>query len=49
MKIKITYWTAGDSLVTKEVEAESVEQAIDVLKDDENAPLAQVKDVEVVG
>ena len=49
MKIKVTYWTAGDALVSATVEAESVEEAINKLADDPQKPLAQVKSVEVVG
>ena len=50
MKLQITYWTMGDSVVTRVVEvpdtaSETIEAEIDKLVDDEQAPLAQVKQI----
>ena len=48
MKYKIEYWTAGDSIATRTVEAASEQAAIDMLVDDPQEPLAQVKSVTVL-
>ena len=50
MKLQITYWTMGDSVVTRVVKvpdtaSETVEAEINKLVDDEQAPLAQVKQI----
>ena len=45
MKYMITYWTNGDVLVRRVVETESMDAAIELLKDDPQEPLAQLKDV----
>ena len=48
MKFRITYWDAGDKLITVEVEAENEYVAIGILVDDPQHPLAQVKTVEQI-
>lgn len=48
MKFKITYYTLGDSLVTKEVTAPSQKEAIKILADDPQALLGQVMNVYVI-
>lgn len=46
MKLIIDYWTCGDTLIEgREIEADSIEEAIAILADDEQAPLGQVKSV----
>ena len=45
MKYIITYWTNGDALARRVVETESMDAAIELLKDDPQEPLAQLKDV----
>jgi len=45
IKYKITYWDAGDQLITVEVEAANATAAIEKLADDPQHPLAQVKTV----
>jgi len=48
MKYTIDYWTWGDTLVTgREVEADSLDEAIGILAEDPQAPLGQVKNVTV--
>lgn len=52
MKYKLTYWTAGDSLVEAIIDVPDMSElpaAIKKLADDEQKPLAQVKSVELVG
>ena len=48
MKYMITYWTNGDALVRRVVETESMDAAIELLKDDPQEPLAQWKDVRLL-
>ena len=48
MKLKIEYWTCGDSPATWQGEAESVEAAIEMLADDEQQPLSQVDTIEIL-
>ena len=48
MKYEIEYWTAGDSIATRIVEAANEQAAIDMLVDDPQEPLAQVKSVTVL-
>ena len=45
MKYMITYWTNGDTLVRRVVETESMDAAIELLKNDPQEPLAQLKNV----
>ena len=45
---QITYWTNGDALVRRVVETESMDAAIELLKDDPQEPLAQLKEVTMV-
>ena len=45
MKYIFTYWTNGDALVRRVVETESLDAAIELLKNDPQEPLAQLKDV----
>ena len=45
MKYMITYWTNGDALVRRVVETESLDAAIELLKNDPQEPLAQLKNV----
>lgn len=52
MKYKIVYWSAGDSLVEREVEVKpggSLQAEINKLKDDPDAPLGQIKHIEFLG
>jgi len=51
MKVKITYWTAGDSKTSRIVEIEDesgLQAAIEELVDDPQEPLSQVDKVELV-
>ena len=48
MKYMITYWTNGDAIVRRVVETESMDAAIELLKDDPQEPLAQLKDVRLL-
>ena len=48
MKYIFTYWTNGDALVRRVVETESMDAAIELLKDDPQEPLAQLKEVTMV-
>ena len=48
MKYIITYWTNGDALARRVVETESMDAAIELLKDDPQEPLAQLKEVTMV-
>ena len=48
MKYIFTYWTNGDTLVRRVVETESMDAAIELLKDDPQEPLAQLKDVRLL-
>ena len=48
MKYMITYWTNGDVLARRVVETESMDAAIELLKDDPQEPLAQLKEVLLV-
>ena len=45
MKYMITYWTNGDVLARRVIETESLDAAIELLKNDPQEPLAQLKDV----
>ena len=45
MKYMITYWTNGDALVRRVIETKSLDAAIELLKNDPQEPLAQLKDV----
>ena len=45
----IDYWTAGDTLIEgREVTAPTLEEAIEILAEDPQAPLGQVKNVQEV-
>lgn len=48
MKFKITYWDAGDREVIREVEAEDIEAAINLLANDPQNPLAQVRKIDIL-
>ena len=48
MKYMITYWTNGDVLARRVVETESMDAAIELLKNDPQEPLAQLKDVRLL-
>ena len=48
MKYMITYWTNGDALARRVVETESLDAAIELLKEDPQEPLAQLKDVRLL-
>jgi len=45
MKYMITYWTNGDALARRVIETKSLDAAIELLKNDPQEPLAQLKDV----
>ena len=48
MKYIITYWTNGDAIVRRVIETESLDAAIELLKDDPQEPLAQLNEVTMV-
>lgn len=48
MIYRITYWTAGDAKVTKDVTADTLEKAEAILVNDPQAPLAQIVGVIVL-
>jgi len=45
MKYMITYWTNGDVLARRVIETESLDAAIELLKNDPQEPLSQLKNV----
>ena len=48
MKYMITYWTNSDELARRVIETESMDAAIELLKEDPQEPLAQLKDVRLL-
>lgn len=43
---RIDYWTCGDTLIEgREVTADTMDEAIEILAEDSQAPLGQVKSV----
>jgi len=48
MKYMITYWTNSDELARRVIETESMDAAIELLKEDPQEPLAQLKEVTIV-
>lgn len=48
MKYQITYWTLGDSKVTKIVEADSAREAVEKLVDDPQEPLGHEIEIKLV-
>jgi len=42
--IIITYWTNGDTLTTRRVDVDTLQEAVQVLENDPQEPLAQVKE-----
>lgn len=47
-KYIVIYWDAGDQLVTRTVWANNSDEAIEMLANDPQNPLAQVKEIELV-